>query len=86
MKKVKKGSAKKGIKVQSLHFAKDFFTKAQAKAWAKKHGFVYAKVDTTPHEHRIRQYPPRNIRVVGQKELADGVFGIFGFPKSGYSF
>ena len=83
---MKKFDLKKGSKIQSLHFSKEFFTKTEAKKWAKKNGFVSAKVDTTPHEFRLRQYSPTHIRIVGQSEIYPGVLAIFGFAKSGYSF
>jgi len=83
MKKVK---LKKGSMIQSLHFSNEFFSKSGAKKWAKKHGFTVDKIDTTKNEFRIRQYSPKNITVVGQGELADGLFAIYGKPKKGYTF
>lgn len=86
LKIMKKTKIKKGSRIQSLLFSKEFFGKSEAKSWAKKHGFVYAKVDTTKNYHRLRQYSPTHIKVVGTNEIADGVLAVYGLPKKGYSF
>lgn len=44
--------------IQSLLFSVDDFTVAQAKAWAKEHGYRYGNVDTTENYHRLRQFDP----------------------------
>jgi len=44
--------------VQSLLFDRQMFTEAQAKAWAKEHGYLYGSVDTTGSYHRLRQEAP----------------------------
>jgi len=45
--------------VQSLLFDRHMFTEAQAKAWAKEHGYLYGSVDTTGSYHRLRQEAPQ---------------------------
>lgn len=44
--------------VQSLIFARRTFTPAEAKAWARSHGFRYGKVDVKANTLRLRQFPP----------------------------
>jgi hypothetical protein len=44
--------------VQSLLFPVSRYTQAQAKAWAKQHGFRYDHIDTTPHYYHLRQFEP----------------------------
>jgi hypothetical protein len=46
------------MKVQTLIFSKEKFTKASAKAWAKKHGFKFGKVDEKTNTYRLRQRDP----------------------------
>jgi len=43
---------------QSLLFDTREYTEAQAKAWAKEHGYHHSQVDTTAHYHRLRQEAP----------------------------
>lgn len=51
-----------GMKAQTLVFPKSRFTKAQAKAWAKKHGFRSSKVDAKGPSYRLRQAAPSSYR------------------------
>ena len=44
--------------IQSLLFDVHHFSEAQAKAWARQHGFHYGDVDNTANYHRLRQFPP----------------------------
>ena len=48
--------------IQSLHFLKSHFNQAEAKKWAKLHGFHYGYVDETPHQYRIRQKDPNEFK------------------------
>jgi hypothetical protein len=50
----------RSTEVQSLVFSKEYFTRAQAKEWAEKHGFKYGKVDETDNTYRLRQTDPDN--------------------------
>lgn len=73
----------RGSRVQSLVFVRTKFTVAQAKAWAKKHGFRYGKVDTTERVHRLRQFDPATAQknTFGTIKLAPGVLGVVAVPK-----
>jgi len=73
-----------GVKVQSLLFDKKRFTKAQAKAWAKDHGFRAGAVDEPEGGKylRIRQLDPEGfIRFRVGRPLAPGVVPVYGVPK-----
>lgn len=59
--------------VQSVEISRDKFTLVQAKAWLKREGFKYGKVDITPHEYRFRQEDPAEFSVFRSKTLARGV-------------
>jgi hypothetical protein len=48
----------KAQEVQSLRFNKKKFTTAQAKKWAKDHGFKSGNVEETPNQIRLRQFDP----------------------------
>lgn len=48
-------------RVQSLLFAKDMFTRAQASEWALEHGFQVSKVEGTANNWRIRQIDPVHV-------------------------
>lgn len=69
--------------VQSILFAKDAFSLARAKQWAKAHSFRYGLVDETANTWRLRQFAPeqatkgtfRTIR------LDDGVQAVIAMPR-----
>ena len=65
--------ARQGSKVQSLIFDPKRFTVAQAKQWAKQHGYKMGKVDKSDTEIRLRQLDPSKWTVVGQITLRPGV-------------
>lgn len=72
--------------VQSLIFDKDEFSKAKAKAWAKREGFSYGKVDIKKNTLRLRQLPPgcfagKSFRTI---DLAWGVQATIGKLKKKY--
>jgi hypothetical protein len=46
------------MKVQTLIFSKDKFTKKSAMKWAARHGFSVSKVDEKENTYRIRQKDP----------------------------
>lgn len=48
----------RGMKVQSLLFAKEGFTKAQAKRWVKEHGYTQTYIDEKENTLRVRQEEP----------------------------
>lgn len=64
---------RRSMVVQSIEFSKRDFTLVQAKAWLKREGFKYGKVDETPHEYRFRQEDPFEFTVFRSKTLARGV-------------
>lgn len=76
-----------------MAFNKASFTRAEAKSWAKDHGFSAGKVDSQKNYWRIRQLDPRDMKSAhfrwGSKdpeEMAkwpDGVVPIFAEPKAG---
>ena len=47
-----------GLRVQSLLFDRDVFTKTDARKWVKSHGFVDLGVDEKPNTWRFRQHEP----------------------------
>lgn len=75
--------------LQTLLFPKSLYSAAEAKAWAKAHGFHYASVEGKGRSERwhVRQHSPsmyregtfRTILISGQ----DGVEGVVGVPKLG---
>jgi len=48
-----------GMQVQSLVFDREEFTRAEARAWAKRHGYQHEGLDVKPGTYRIRQKHPR---------------------------
>lgn len=70
--------------VQTLVFCDEVFTRGQAKAWAKAHGFKYgdAAIEVTSQSTRIRQHPPTDYRrsTFRTIELTDGVKAVVGVP------
>lgn len=48
--------------LQTLLFDRDEFTREEARAWAKRHGFRYGKVHTGKTVHRIRQEDPARFK------------------------
>jgi hypothetical protein len=69
----------RSVKIQSLHFKKEKFSKDEAVAWAKEHGFRADKVDETENEWRLRQFDPGMCQKdsFGTREITDGVLAIF---------
>jgi hypothetical protein len=69
----------RSVKIQSLHFKKEKFSKDEAIAWAKEHGFRADKVDETENEWRLRQFDPQMCQKdsFGTREITDGVLAIF---------
>ena len=51
------------MRVQSILFDKDVWTVARAKAWLKRHGYRYGKVDETTQDFRFRQADPKQFTV-----------------------
>ena len=69
---------KSGSEIQTLLFARDVFTKKQAKAWARSHDFLYGSVDTTAGFYRLRQADPSAFKTLRTKTLTEGVKAVLG--------
>jgi hypothetical protein len=65
--------------VQTLLFPRSKYTTAQAKAWAKRHGYKFAKVDIRPETIRIRQHVPSRYKRLRTIELGRDVSAVVGF-------
>jgi hypothetical protein len=65
--------------VQTLVFPKTIFTKRQAEAWAKKHGFKVTFVDVKSGSYRIRQRNPQGFYRFASKRLPNGVVIVNGY-------
>lgn len=50
--------ARRAMEVQSLLFSRDRFDRRSARAWARRHGYKYGKVDVTANYIRLRQRDP----------------------------
>ena len=61
------------MKVQTLIFSKEKFTKASAKAWAKSHGFKAGKVDEKTNTYRLRQRDPGQFETFRTIEFKPGL-------------
>ena len=47
--------------VQSVQLRRDKFSKGEAFAWIRKHGYKAEKVDITPEFYRFRQIAPERL-------------------------
>lgn len=65
--------------VQTVILPKSGFTKRQAEAWAKKHGFKVTYVDVKSGSYRIRQASPASFRRFASKKLPNGVVIVNGY-------
>jgi hypothetical protein len=48
--------------VQSVQLSRDKYSKDEAFAWIRKHGYKASKVDATPNYFRFRQMDPALLR------------------------
>ena len=48
--------------VQSVTLRRDKYSRDEAFAWIRKHGYKATKVDVTPHFYRFRQVDPERLR------------------------
>jgi hypothetical protein len=72
-------TGKHSMHVQSLLFPRGAFTTAQAKAWAKSHGYRSSKADVTDRYVRLRQEPPEKFRVMRTVPFGDsGIRAVVG--------
>jgi hypothetical protein len=69
--------------VQSLVFDNSVFSVAKAKAWAKKHNFLYGSVDEKANSIRLRQRDPSDFLPshFGTIPITDGVMAVVGVPR-----
>jgi hypothetical protein len=69
--------------VQSLLLPKSRFNRAQAKAWAKSHGYKSATIEEGKTYWRIRQYNPGNFSKMRTMTLdaKSGVKAVIGVVK-----
>jgi hypothetical protein len=65
--------------VQTLILPKSGFTKAQARAWAKRYGFDIQYIDVKAKSYRIRQRDPKGFRRFASKKLPNGVVIVNGY-------
>lgn len=70
-----------GSKVQSLLFDKRRFSPAQARKWAKDHGFRSSGLESPEggSNHRVRQLDPGGFKRMRTKQLAPGITAVLGF-------
>jgi hypothetical protein len=71
-----------GSRVQSLIFDKAQFTKAEARDWARKHGFRAPAVDEKPNTLRLRQIDPADMQkgTFGTIRFRPGVQAVVAVP------
>lgn len=51
-----------GYVIQSIQLRRDKFSKGEAFAWIREHGYKADKVDVGPHFYRFRQQDPERLR------------------------
>jgi hypothetical protein len=66
------------MRVQSLIFPRDKWTKPQARAWLKTHGYKSKKVDETEHTYRFRQEDPDDFSVLRTKSFGENIKAVVG--------
>lgn len=47
--------------IQSVTLRRDHFSRGEAFAWVRKHGYKATKVDISPHFYRFRQVDPERL-------------------------
>ena len=77
----RKRLCKTSSKIQTLIFSKKDWTKTEAKAWAKKHGYRYSKTDEKPDTIRIRQAPPGKFKRLRTISLGKGIKAVAGWER-----
>jgi hypothetical protein len=71
----------KGSKIQTLIFDKSYFTRGEAKQWAKDNGFKIG-VDEKANTYRLRQLPPSKFADMRTITLTEGVKAVVGPMKN----
>jgi hypothetical protein len=72
------GRWKTGSKVQTLIFDKSYFTRGEAKQWAKDNDFKMEKVDEAKNTYRLRQLSPSKFADMRTITLTEGVKAVVG--------
>jgi len=66
------------MRVQTLIFPRDKWTKAEARAWLKAHGYKSRSVDETSQSWRFRQEDPDQFDVLRTKAFGDNIKAVVG--------
>lgn len=66
------------MRVQSLIFPRDKWTKTEARAWLKSHGYKSRSVDETSQSWRFRQEDPDQFDVLRTKTFGDNIKAVVG--------
>ena len=66
------------MRVQSLLFPRDRWTKPEARTWLKEHGYKSRKVDETDRYYRFRQVDPDQFTVLRTKDFGEHIKAIVG--------
>jgi hypothetical protein len=66
------------MRVQSLLFPRDKWTKVTARAWLKEHGYKSRSVDETSMYYRFRQEDPAQFSVMRTKRFGDSIKAVVG--------
>lgn len=66
------------MRVQSLIFPRDKWTKAEARTWLKSHGYKSRSVDETSQSWRFRQEDPDQFDVLRTKSFGDNIKAVVG--------
>lgn len=66
------------MRVQSLIFPRDKWTKPEARAWLKSHGYKSRSVDETSQSYRFRQEDPDQFDVLRTKSFGDNIKAVVG--------
>lgn len=66
------------MRVQSLLFPRDRWTKPEARGWLKEHGYKSRKVDETDRYYRFRQVDPDQFTVLRTKDFGEHIKAIVG--------
>lgn len=66
------------MRVQSLLFPRDKWTKPEARDWLKEHGYKSRKVDETDRYYRFRQEDPAQFSVLRTKRFGEDIKAVVG--------
>jgi hypothetical protein len=66
------------VRVQSLMFPRDKWTKEEARAWLKEHGYKSKRVDETDTYWHFRQESPDNFEIIRSKPFGEAIMARVG--------